>query len=79
MKIKSNKGPKAQRPERAHGVNKPTHRDKREKESSVGHGMRAHELRFDKERIATVTANQQEKFIEKIKAKEREHGPKDHE
>lgn len=75
MKTK-HKGP---RPERAHGVNKPSHRDKKEQEwSSIGHGMRAHESRFSKERLAHITANRQEKYIEKVKAKE-EHNPKAHE
>lgn len=77
MKIKSqpHKGPK---PERARGVNKPTHRDKKEQERSIGHGVRSHELRFNQERIATLSANRQERFIEKVKAKEKK-GPKVHE
>lgn len=67
------------RPERAHGVNKPTHRDKKDHErSSIGYGMRAHEERFNKERVATLNANRQERFIEKVKVKEK-HSPKTHE
>ena len=59
------------RPDRAHGVNKPTHRDKKDQErGSIGYGMRAHQERFNKERIATLSANRQGEFIEKDKAKE---------
>ncbi len=70
---------KEARRERTHGVDKPSHRDKKEKEwSSVGHGIRAHESRFNKERLAHITANRQEKFIEKVKADEKQ-GQKTHE
>ena len=60
------------------GVEKPTHRDKKDQERLVGHGPRLHEKRFEKEYLAVVDANRQEKFIEKVKASEK-HSPKTHE
>lgn len=79
MKVKTSRY-KGAKSERAHGVDKPSRRDKKENErSSIGYGMRAHEERFNKERIATLNANRQERFIEKVKAKEQNHSPKTHE
>lgn len=61
------------------GVKNPTHLGKKDAERSVGHGVRTHQERFDQDRVAKIDSKHQDKFIEKVKAREKQHGLKEHE
>lgn len=62
---------KSYRPERNRGVAKPTGSEKKAQANNVGHGMRTHEERFEKERVASVNAKKLNHYIEKVKESER--------